>query len=162
MRIVDPPQLVRPIGFSHGVSVAGPGTTLFLAGQCGHDADGAIGSPGDLVAQFDQSLANLAAVLRAAGMEFGDVASFTIYVLDRDDYLARRKELGAVYRRHLGSHYPAMVLVEVRALFDPLALIEITGIAAKAARARAAGEPARRKRVARSVRAPKRKKRGPR
>jgi len=129
---INPEQLAPPVGFAHGWLVtSGDLQTLYLAGQCAYDGEGTVLHKGDLVAQMDQSMANLAAVLEAAGMEFADVMQLNLFVLSRDDYTAARKEFGKVWKRHSGKHYPAMALFMVSGLYEPDALIEIQGIAAR-------------------------------
>jgi enamine deaminase RidA (YjgF/YER057c/UK114 family) len=127
MRIVNPPRLARPSGFSHGIEARG--RLLFLAGQTAQDAQGRIVATGDLVGQFRQALANVGAVLEAAGGTLRDLVKVTFFVVNKDDYRARARAIGQVYRELLGGHYPAATLVEVKALWDPEALIEIDGIA---------------------------------
>ena len=129
MQFVNPKELPKPVGFSHGVVVSQPGRILFLAGQCGYDGQGRVVSPGDLVAQFDLALANFGPVLRDAALGYENIVRLDIYVLSRDDYLARLEPLGKVYRKHFGKHFPAMALFEVRGLFDRQALVEITATA---------------------------------
>jgi len=125
--IINPPTLAQPSGFSHGLSAAG--RLLFLAGQIGMDAAGRVRAPGDLVAQFAQALSNLQTVVTTAGGQMTHVVKLTLFVTDVADYRAKLKPLGAAYRAVFGRHYPAMTLVEVRALFDPHALVEIEGMA---------------------------------
>jgi len=125
--VVNPPGLARPSGFSHGIEAQG--RLLFLAGQTAQDAQGRILAPGDLVGQFRQALANIRTVVEARGGTLRDLVKLTFYVLDRDDYRARLKPIGQVYREMLGGHYPATTLVEVKALWDDEALVEIDGIA---------------------------------
>ena len=131
-RPVNPAGLADPVGFAHGwlVDSGGP-ETLYLAGQCAYGADGALVGHGDLVAQLDQAMANIGAVLAEAGMEFADVVQLNFYVRSRDDYATARREFGAVWKRHCARHYPAMAMFMVVSLFDPDALIEIQGIAAR-------------------------------
>jgi len=126
--IVNPSTLPRPIGFSHGITTTG-GKLVFLAGQTGSDSNGDITAPGDLVAQFEQTLRNLQAVVGEAGGTLRDVVKMNLFVRDRDDYVARRKALGEVYRKYFGAWYPTMALFEISALFQEEALIEIEGIA---------------------------------
>jgi len=132
-RPINPPTLARPIGFAHGwlVEHGGGGRTLYLAGQCGHDAAGVIVAPGDLVGQLDRALANVGEVLHAADMSFADLVQLNLYVTSRNDYVAARTAIGTVWRRHCARHYPAMAMFMVAALFDPAAVIEIQGIAAR-------------------------------
>ena len=85
--------------------------------------------PADLVAQFDHALANVLTVLRQAGGAPTDIGRLTIYVTDVATYRAARKPLGEAYRRRMGAHYPAMALVQVTALVDPEAMVEIEATA---------------------------------
>jgi enamine deaminase RidA (YjgF/YER057c/UK114 family) len=126
--IINPPELARPRGFSHGIVVEG-GRLLMLAGQDASDANGRIVAPGDLVAQYEQVVKNLKTVIEAAGGELQDIVKLNIYVTDRDDYRAQLKGLGEIHRAYFGSHYPATALFEVIALFNPAAMIEMEGIA---------------------------------
>ena len=126
--IVNPPSLSPPLGFSHGIVTEG-GRVLFLAGQTGSDASGRIVAPGDLVAQYDQAVANLEEVCKAAGGTLTDIVKLNIFVRDRDDYVAKLKELGRVHRNRFGAYYPTMALFGVTALFQEDALVELEGIA---------------------------------
>jgi len=126
--LINPPDLVAPRGFTHGILVTG-GKLLFLAGQDASDAEGHIVAPGDLVAQFERALRNLITVVEAAGGKATDIVDLTIFVKSREEYVARLKALGQVYRRFFGSYYPAMALFEVGGFFQPEALVEIKGIA---------------------------------
>jgi enamine deaminase RidA (YjgF/YER057c/UK114 family) len=105
-----------------------PGRILFVAGQVGWDREGRFPSD-DLVAQFDLALGNVLEVVRAAGGGPEHIGRITIYVLSRDEYGARAREIGAVYRRHMARHYPAMALLEVAALLEPRAKVEIEATA---------------------------------
>ncbi|MBK7073957.1 MAG: RidA family protein [Myxococcales bacterium] len=106
----------------------GAGRTLCVAGQIGWDAQGVFHTD-DLIGQFDQALANVVAVVTAAGAAITDLASMTIYVTDIEGYRARLKELGPVWRARLGKHFPAMALVAVAALVEPRAKVEIQATA---------------------------------
>jgi len=123
---VTPPELARPRGFSHGLK--GRGELLFVAGQIGWDADAHIVSD-DFVAQFAQALDNVLAVVRAAGGRPESIARLTLYVTDKSEYRARLAELGSVYRVRMARHYPAMTLVEVQALLEDAAKVEIEATA---------------------------------
>jgi enamine deaminase RidA (YjgF/YER057c/UK114 family) len=125
---INPPELGRPSGFSHAVSVTA-GRMVFLAGQLGTGRDGKVVA-GGVVAQFEQALANVLTALAAAGGQPQDLVSLTIYLLDVEDYQARGREIGTVWRRLAGTGYPAMAGVGVTRLWDPRALVEIQGIAA--------------------------------
>ena len=121
-RIVNPEGMAAPVGYAHAV-VAAPGRLVFLGGQVAHDADGVC--RGDsLVEQFERALANVVRALEAAGGFPEHLVSMQIYTTDVAAYRAAARELGDLYRRALGRHYPAMALLEVRALYDPNALVE--------------------------------------
>jgi enamine deaminase RidA (YjgF/YER057c/UK114 family) len=126
VRRINPDALAAPSGFSH--AVVATGTTVFLAGQTGMGADGRIVS-GGVVAQFEQALGNLLVALEAAGGSPADLASLTIYIVDLDDYRAHAREIGAVWKRLVGSDYPAMAGIGVPRLWDADALVEVQGFA---------------------------------
>lgn len=123
---IDPPELARPSGFAN--AVVATGRTVFLAGQTGSDADGHIVA-GGVVAQFEQALRNLLTTLRAAGGGPEHLAQLTIYIVDMDDYRGRAREIGAVWRRLVGSAYPATAGVGVVRLWDADAVVELQGTA---------------------------------
>ena len=101
---------------------------MFVAGQIGCDREGRI--PSDRFEdQFDLALANVLAVVTEAGGTPASLGKLTIFVVDCAEYVAARKVIGERYRRRMGSHYPAMTLVEVHALLEPGARVEIEGIA---------------------------------
>ena len=123
---VNPPELGRPSGFSH--ATVARGRVVSLAGQTALDADGRI--VGDtVVAQFEKALGNLLVALRAAGGDTGDLASMTIYIVDMDDYRAHAGEIGEIWQRLVGRHYPAMAGIGVDRLWDGDALVEVQGLA---------------------------------
>ena len=123
---VDPPELARPSGFAH--AVVATGRTVFLAGQTGTDADGRI-VEGGIVAQFERALTNLLIALRAAGGGPEHLAQLTIYIVDVDGYRARAREIGATWRRLVGTEYPATAGIGVARLWDADALVELQGTA---------------------------------
>ncbi len=125
---INPPTLVVPSGYSHGIESDGT-RTIYLAGQVAFDAHGSIVGAGNIVKQFDQALANLREVLIAARAEMADIVKLLIFVKDKEDYKTHLKEIGLVYRNYFGKYFPAMSLVEVADLFEDGALIEIEGIA---------------------------------
>jgi enamine deaminase RidA (YjgF/YER057c/UK114 family) len=125
--IVNPPELLPPVGFSHAV-VAASGRTVFLGGQTAHQADGSL-PPGGIVEQFAAAAANVVIALRAAGARPDHVVSLTIYVTDAEAYRGSLRDIGTAYRKHLGRHFPAMALFEIRRLFDPRALVELVALA---------------------------------
>jgi len=124
---VNPPSLARPSGFSHAVVATG-GRLIFLAGQTALDSSGAIVGQ-DVVAQFAKALGNLLAALHAAGGEPEQLTSLTVYTTDLEDYRAHGREIGAVWRRLVGSEYPAMAAIGVARLWDAAALVEVQGFA---------------------------------
>jgi len=125
---VNPSDLAKPRGFSHAV-VTDRTRTVHLAGQTALDASGTI--VGDNVAeQFERALTNLLRALQEAGGGPEDLASVTIYMVDVDDYLAHSHDIGDVWRRLVGAHYPAMAGIGVSRLWDIEALVEIQGTAA--------------------------------
>jgi len=123
---VNPPSLVPPRGYSHGMK--GSGELLFVAGQVGWDGEGRMVSA-DFVEQFAQALDNVLAVVAAAGGGPASLARLVLYVTDKREYRARLRELGDAYRRRMGRHFPAMALVEVRGLLEDDARIEIEATA---------------------------------
>ena len=120
MKIINPPDLRKPGGYSHGV-VYPNGRTLFVAGQAA--------PPGSFVEQFGKALAATVSVVREAGGAPEHVGTMTIFVTSIDEYLASLKPLGVAYRKHMGDHYPAMALVQVARLVDPAAKVEIQSTA---------------------------------
>ena len=120
--IVNPDELGRPSGFSHGLVAPPGGRVLFVAGQNAPDAGG-------FVAQFAAALDRALAVVRTAGGRPEHVARLTVYVTDMAAYRESRARLGDVWRASMGRHYPAMALVEVRSLVDEGAVVEIEATA---------------------------------
>jgi len=104
------------------------GRAVYLAGQTGLDASGRV-VEGDVVAQFEQALGNLLEALGAAGGRPGQLVSLTIYVVDVEGYKSRAREIGEVWRRLVGSDYPAMAVIGVSRLWDLEALVEVQGVA---------------------------------
>ena len=123
--ILQPPGWDRPKGYANGV--AAQGKLVFTAGQVGWDAQGRF--PQTLAEQVEQALRNVTAVLAEAGAKPGHLVRLTWFVTDRLAYLKERREIGAAYRRVLGKHFPAMSLVEVSALMESRALVEIEATA---------------------------------
>ena len=126
--IVNPEELGAPRGWNNGMLARSGGRTLFIAGQTARDSSGRVPAA-DFVSQFDGALANVLAVLREAGGGPGDLGRLTIYVTDVAQYRASLRPLGEAYRRRMGTHYPAMALVEVKSLVDPNAVVEIEATA---------------------------------
>jgi enamine deaminase RidA (YjgF/YER057c/UK114 family) len=126
VRLINPASLAEAKGFSH-VAV-GKGAPVVLAGQIGWDRSGRIVSE-DLVEQFALAIDNLLLALRAAGGKPEDLALLRIYCTRVDLYRARLKQLGEVYRKRLGRHFPAMCLLGVTELFTPGSRGEFGGLA---------------------------------
>ena len=128
LELINPPELGRHSGYSQGVKTqAGP--LLFIAGQVAWDEQSRIVSP-DFTAQFSKALSNVLAVIRAAGGQPESLVRVTIYVLDRNEYVANAKKIGEAYRQQMGKHFPAITLVEVKGLFEEGAKLELEATAA--------------------------------
>ena len=125
---INPESLGAPRGYTNGL-LAPPGNgLLFIAGQVGWNEQQQLVSS-DFVDQFQQALANVVTVVNEAGASPERIARLVIYVTDIEEYRRRTSEVGERYRTLMGRHFPAMVLVEVKGLLDPEALVEIEGIA---------------------------------
>jgi enamine deaminase RidA (YjgF/YER057c/UK114 family) len=122
MRTLQPPGWAAPRGYANGV--AARGTLIFVGGQIGWNAQQQFESD-DLVEQCKQALTNVVAVLRAGGAGPEHVARMTWYIVDRDEYSARLKEIGTAYREVMGKQFAAMSCVEVSRLVEPRAKVEI-------------------------------------
>ena len=127
---INPPELGRPSGFSYAFDARGERTVHF-SGHTALDGSGMIVGPGNLAAQFVQTLNNLRATAAAAQVELKDLVKLTIFVTDVEAYKDRSTEIGAVYRRYFGSHFPAMTLVGVTRLWEADAMIEIEAVAVR-------------------------------
>lgn len=127
-KLINPESLGAPSGYANGLLVDGGGKLLFIAGQIAWDKDQKIVSD-DFIEQFDQALANVITVLHAAGGQADNIVRLVIYVTNKIEYRERTKEAGERYRKHLGKHFPAMVLVQVAGLLDDRAKVEIEGMA---------------------------------
>jgi enamine deaminase RidA (YjgF/YER057c/UK114 family) len=126
MEILQPKNWTRPSGYANGV--AAEGRQVFVAGQIGWNPRQELASD-DLVAQIDQALRNIIEVLAEAGARPADIVRLTWYVTDKREYLARSSEVGDVYRRVIGRHFPAMTVVQVAALVEDGAKVEIEATA---------------------------------
>jgi enamine deaminase RidA (YjgF/YER057c/UK114 family) len=126
MKTLQPPGWAPPKGYANGI--AARGTLVFVGGQVGWNAQQRFESD-DFVAQARQALDNVVAVLREATARPEHIVRMTWYVVDRDEYLASLRALGQAYRDVIGRHYPAMTAVEVSALIESRARVEIEATA---------------------------------
>jgi enamine deaminase RidA (YjgF/YER057c/UK114 family) len=126
-RVLHPPDWAPPVGYANGIAASG-GEIVFIAGQVGWNAEQKFTSE-DLAAQFEQALANVLAVLGEAGGSPSDICRMTAYCTDKPAYLTARPQLGRIWRRLMGTHYPAMTLVFVADLLDAPAKIELEATA---------------------------------
>lgn len=122
MQILQPPDWPRPRGYSNGI--AAQGKMVFVAGQIGWDRNEFILSD-NLVEQVRQTLLNTVAVLAEAGAGPEHVTRMTWYILDKQEYQSSLKDIGRVYRDIMGNNYPAMAMLQVSALIEEQAKVEI-------------------------------------
>lgn len=121
-----PPGWKRPRGYANGIAASG--RTVFTAGVVGWDAEERFVAP-DLAGQFRQVLVNTLAILAEGGAGPEHIVRMTWYITSRDEYLAQIGEIGAAYRELIGRNYPAMAVVQVAALVEAQAKVEIETIA---------------------------------
>ena len=124
--VLQPEGWARPRGYANGI--AAEGRTIFVAGQIGWNARGEFESD-DFVAQTRQALANIVAVLAESGAKPEHLVRLTWYVTDKQEYVARLAEIGKAYREVIGRHFPTMALVQVTALVEDRAKVEIEATA---------------------------------
>ena len=122
MKVLQPANWKRPRGYSNGVAAAG--STVFISGMVGWNAQEEFTSA-DLAGQVRQALMNIVEVLSEANAKPTDIVRMTWYLIDKKEYLASAKEIGAAYREIIGKHYPAMTVVEVSGLVEEKARVEI-------------------------------------
>ena len=133
MKILQPPDWVKPRGYANGI--AARGTLVFVAGHVGWDAakPDAAGRPTwpalDFAGQTRQALHNIVLVLKAAGAKPEHIVRLTWYIRDRDEYVAAWPAIGAIYQEIIGKHFPAMAAIGVTALVEPEARLEIEATA---------------------------------
>ncbi len=123
---LHPRHWKRPRGYANGI--AARGRTVFIAGQVGWNAEEQFESA-DFVAQIRQALENIVAVLREAGGAPEHITRLTWYIIDKADYVTRLHEIGEVYRAVMGKHFPTMTMVQVVALVEDGAKVEIEATA---------------------------------
>jgi enamine deaminase RidA (YjgF/YER057c/UK114 family) len=121
-QILQPPGWAKPKGFANGM--AATGNFVFVAGQIGWTGEGKWEAT-DFAGQFRQTLKNTLAVLAEAGARPEHIVRMTWYVTDKKEYLGALKEVGAAYRELIGKHYPTMAVVQVVALMEDAAKVEI-------------------------------------
>jgi enamine deaminase RidA (YjgF/YER057c/UK114 family) len=127
MRVLSPQGWAPPVGYANGIEVDA-GRIVFIAGQVGWDANQRFASD-DIVMQFEQALANVLAVLAEAGGSPRHICRITAFCCDKPAYLAARRELGTIWRRAMGTHYPAMSMIFVADLLDSPGKIELEATA---------------------------------
>lgn len=125
-RTIKPAGWPRPRGYANGM--AARGEFLAIAGMIGWDEQETLVSA-EFLPQFEQALRNVVAVAEAAGGTAKNIISLTLYVTNKDQYIAAGSQLGQVYRTVFGKHYPTMALVQVAGLLEPGALVEVQGLA---------------------------------
>lgn len=125
-RIIQPEGWKTPRGYANGILTVGG--TLHIGGQIGWNAD-QVFECHDFLGQCKQALANVRAVVEAAGGQVEDIARLTWFITDKAEYLARQREMGEIYRTVFGKHFPAMSMVVVNALIEDDALVEIEATA---------------------------------
>jgi enamine deaminase RidA (YjgF/YER057c/UK114 family) len=125
---INPESLGRPRGYTNGLLTPPGARMLFVAGQIGWDENQRLVGE-DFVEQFDRALRNVLAVVNEAGGASDGVARLVVYVTDKREYSARTREIGERWRALMGRHFPAITLVEVSALLEDGAKVEIEAIA---------------------------------
>lgn len=126
--LINPESLGAPSGYSHGLLADASGKLLFISGQIAWNEKQKIVSA-DFVEQFDRALANVLTVVKAANGQPEHMVRLVVYVTNKSEYRAQTREVGERYRKYMGKHFPAMVLVEVAGLLDDEAKVEIEGMA---------------------------------
>jgi len=126
--LLNPKGLERAVGYAHVAKVTG-GNIVYVAGQAPFDENSQIVGKGDFIAQFAQVIRNLKTAVEAAGGRPDQYAVLTMYITDLQAYLNNRKSLGEAYREVFGKYFPAITLVQVRSLYNPDCMVEISGIA---------------------------------
>ena len=126
--LLNPKGLEPPVGYAHVAKITS-GTMVHVAGQAPFDDQGRVVGKGDFVAQFTQVVRNLKTAIDAVGGRPDQYAVLTIYVTDLAAYWANKKPLGFAYKQVFGKYFPAITLVEVKRLYNPDCMVEISGIA---------------------------------
>ena len=126
--LINPAGLEPPVGYAHVAKLTG-GTIVHVAGQAPFNEKGEVVGKGDFVAQFGQVMKNLKTAVQAVGGKPNQYAVLTIYVTDVQAYHDNTKPLGNLYREIFGKYFPAITLVEVKSLYNPDCMIEVSGMA---------------------------------
>jgi len=126
--LINPTDLESPVGYAHIAKITG-GTVIHVAGQAPFDDRGEVVGKGDFVAQFIQVMRNLKTAVEAIGGKPTQYAVLTIYITNLEAYWNNKKPLGSAYREVFGKYFPAITLVEVKRLYNPDCMIEISGVA---------------------------------
>lgn len=124
--ILQPEGWAKPIGYANGIAASG--RQIYVGGQIGWNAQCQFESD-DIVAQVRQTLANVVAVLAAGGAGPEHITTMSWYFTDKREYLANLKAIGTAYREVVGKHFPAMAVVQVAALIEDRAKVEIQAVA---------------------------------
>ncbi|WP_264214323.1 RidA family protein [Leisingera thetidis] len=125
-RTIHPEGWASALGYANGMLMADG--TLHIGGQIGWDKDKKF-TAGGFLGQMEQALSNIAEIVRAAGGEVTDVGRMTWYVTDKEEYLAKQREVGKAYQRVFGKHFPAMSMLVISELAEEEALVEIEATA---------------------------------
>jgi enamine deaminase RidA (YjgF/YER057c/UK114 family) len=126
--LIDPKNLEAPVGYAHVAKITG-GTVVHIAGQAPFNQQGQVVGKGDFVAQFTQVMSNLKTAIEGAGGRPNQYAVLTIYITNLEAYWDNKKPLGAAYRQVFGKYFPAITLVEVKRLYNPDCMLEISAVA---------------------------------
>ena len=126
--LINPDGLESPVGYTHVAKITG-GKVVHIAGQAPFDVKGEVVGKGDFVGQFIQVMGNLKTAIEAVGGRPEQYAVLTIYVTQLEAYWNNKKPLGTAYRAVFGKYFPAITLVEVKRLYNPDCMLEISGIA---------------------------------
>ncbi|MFT6557010.1 RidA family protein [Sneathiella sp.] len=126
--IIHPEGWKAAKGYANGMSAPAGGRVIYVGGQIGWNAD-QVFEVHDLIGQMEQTLKNVLAVVEAGGGKAEDIVRLTWYLTDKKDYIAKQREVGEVYRKVMGRHFPAMAMVQVADLMEDEALVEIEATA---------------------------------
>jgi enamine deaminase RidA (YjgF/YER057c/UK114 family) len=126
--LINPTDLESPVGYAHIAKITG-GTVIHVAGQAPFNDRGEVVGKGDFVAQFIQVMRNLKTAVEAIGGKPTKYAVLTIYITNLEAYWNNKKPLGSAYHEVFGKYFPAITLVEVKRLYNPDCMIEISGVA---------------------------------